>query len=82
MPDDDLERWNSSVAVGLEFGAPVLSHEQVLHVLERDGKGLREYLRLLADSYDRPQLLQFVDALCAALLTVAQERRGAGRRDG
>lgn len=69
-------------AEGLEFGAPVLSHEQVLRLLECTHGGFHEYFRLLAEGYDRAQLLQYVDSLCAALLTVAGERHNITRQDG
>lgn len=33
MAGDELKRWESAPAIGLEFGAPVLTTEQVLQII-------------------------------------------------
>lgn len=68
MANDELKRWDSAPPIGLEFGAPVLTSEQVLRIFAHTKENVQDYFRLLAQSYDRPQLLQLVDSMCTALI--------------
>lgn len=63
----ELDEWESARPVGLEFGAPTMSADELLVLCRRDPEAWQSYLGLLARQYDRDQLIALVGELGQAI---------------